>query len=64
MAEQYGYFLSKDSLEIPALPTLRHRKGEGIPRDLWESEKLSYFTVKQAACLLGLFPLYQTYEKP
>nr|XP_014335824.1 PREDICTED: transcription intermediary factor 1-beta [Bos mutus] len=57
MAEQYGHFLSNYSLEIPALPTLRHRKGEGIPRDLWESEKLSYFTVKQEACLLGLnFP--------
>ena len=65
MAEQYGHFLSNYSLEMPALPTLRHRKGEAIPRDLWESEKLSYFTVKQAACLLGLsFPFIKWMRNP
>lgn len=59
MAEQYGHFLLNCGLEIPALPSLRHWKGKGVPPpwEQWESEKLSYFTNKQATCLLGLsFP--------
>lgn len=46
------------SLLIPALPTLRHQKGEGIPlpRGLRESEKLCYFTHQIGTMLTRLSP--------